>query len=247
MKELTWQKVLQAQQQDFIQRLKRTFDTEEPEVVTLSFFDYHPYYCDAFYPSERIRISVEPLEEEINKFSRKLVQKFNPEPAEDAYMNYKIGKLGEEAVKVYLNNLITGVDYQIHSGGDGGIDFSVKNNKHIGIQVKTKTLNRISLRDICKNKLSEDDVDECGFYLWQDRMTRIDSIKWNIKSEEIHQNKVLICVLLMNYIVVDKISSECDFIIAGFKPTPEIEYSGDFKMQDLLYSGGMRPFLESLS
>ncbi|MBD2570166.1 hypothetical protein [Anabaena lutea] len=246
MKELTWQKVLQAQQQDFIQRLKYSLSNPEYDNLTLSHFNYHPFYCERSYPSERIIISALD-EEKIDRFCGELAEKYNHEPAVDSYMNYKIGKLGEEAVKVYLNNLITGVDYKIHSGGDGGIDFLVKNNKHIGIQVKTKTLNRISLRDICKNKLSEDDVDECGFYLWQDRMTRIDSIKWNIQSEEIHQNKVLICILLMNYIVVDKISSECDCIIAGFKPTAEIKYSGDFKMQDLLYSGGIRPFLESLN
>lgn len=46
--------------------------------------------------------------------------------------------------------------------------------------------------------------------------------------------------------VRDEISGSYDLIIAGFKYTANIK-PGDLKIQDLLYCGGIRPFLESLS
>lgn len=46
--------------------------------------------------------------------------------------------------------------------------------------------------------------------------------------------------------VRDEISGSYDLIIAGFKYTANIK-PGDLKIQDLLYCGGIRPLLESLS
>ncbi|MBK1988860.1 hypothetical protein A0J48_015160 [Sphaerospermopsis aphanizomenoides BCCUSP55] len=242
MKELTWQDVLQAQQQDFIQRLKYSLNKPEYDNLTLSCFDYHPVYCEKSYPSERIIIS-RFLEQEIDKFCCELLKKYNQGFTVDDYMNHKIGKIGEEAVNIYLDKLITGVDYKIHSGGDGGIDFMLKNNKNIGIQVKTKSLNRIT----SINPIIENHLDYINMDLYETQIDRFDEIKWTIKQDEIKKNKVLVCVLLMNHIVVDNIQGSYDCIITGFKPTAEIKDSGDLKMQDLLYSGGMRPFLESFS
>lgn len=58
MKELYWQGILQAQQQDFIQRLKHSLYLYPPEgnVVTLSSLDSNPF-CSVSYHSELIKIS----------------------------------------------------------------------------------------------------------------------------------------------------------------------------------------------
>ncbi len=84
--------------------------------------------------------------------------------------------------------------------------------------------------------------------LYESEADRVDDVRWSINQKEIAQNQVLICVLLMNFIEADKIEGNSyDCIIAGFKPTAEIKSARDLKMQDLLYIGGIRPFLESLS
>jgi hypothetical protein len=250
MKELSWQAILQAQQQDFIQRLKHSLSLYPPEgdVVTLSCLDSNQF-CKVSYHSERIKISFDEEQEvEIDNFCWEQADKFNDGYEPDAYMNCKIGKIGEEAVKIYLYDLITGVNYEISNHGDGGLDFSLKNNKNIGIQVKTKTLSRVTYTHICQHDLSYDDVIYAKIDLSESEADRVDDVRWSINQKEIAQNQVLICVLLMNFIEADKIEGNSyDCIIAGFKPTAEIKSARDLKMQDLLYIGGIRPFLESLS
>lgn len=182
MAELTWQKVLQAQQQDFIQRLKRSLDIEKTEVVTLSCLDYDYHYgfyeC---YPTEKISISLfERREEEIDQFCWELAEKFDEDFSEDCYMNNKIGKLGEEAVKIYLDELITKVDYEIYCGGDGGSDFFLKKNNNIGLQVKTKTLNRISFKD--EDNLNDEDLYIEYMALSSSLSGMIDKVNWSISQ-----------------------------------------------------------------
>lgn len=105
MKELSGQAILEAQQQDFIPRLKHslTLYPSEGNVVTLSCLDSNPF-CKVSYHSERIKISfIEEQEIEIDNFCKEQVYKFNEEYDPDAYMNYKIDKIAEEAVKIYDN------------------------------------------------------------------------------------------------------------------------------------------------
>lgn len=202
MKELSWQAILHAQQQDFIQRLKHSLTLYPPEgdVVTLSCLDSNSF-CKVSYHSERIKISFyEEQEIEIDNFCCEQVYKFNEDydsDDPDAYINYKIGKIGEEAVKIYLNDLITEVDYEIYDYGDGGLDFALKNHKNIGIQVKTKTLNRVTCKHIYKHNLTYDDI-YTKIDLYESAPDRVNNIMWTISQKEINQNQVLICILLRN-------------------------------------------------
>lgn len=245
MKELSWQVVLQEQQEDFVKRLKDSLSLYP--LATLSCLEYN-LPCNISYHSERIKILFdEDKEIELNNFCLELVDKVNAEYEQDTFISCKIGKIGEEVIKKYLGNLITDVDYQIYDYGDGGLDFSLINYKNISIQVKTKTLSRITLTKICKDNLNNNDIVNAQIELYENGIDKIDDISWTISEKEIAQNKVLICVLLLNYVEADTIKGNYyDCIIAGFKPTSEIMHFDNLKIQDLFYIGGIRSWFKLL-
>ena len=251
MKELSWQGILEAQQQDFVQRLKHSLNrySSECDEVTLSRLDSNPF-CSASYHSELITISFdEPQEEELHNYVEELVYKFFGEYDPDKYANYKIGKIGEEAVKLYLGNLVTKVDYVIYEYGNRGTDFRLVSNNNIGIQVKTKSLYRITNKDIWENEMDNWFVNDVMNDFYENGKDRVDDISWSIDQKEINGNRLLICVLLLNGIEADTIqlqNNQYKCVMAGFKPTGEMKYAQSFKMKDLLYSGGIRGYLETL-
>lgn len=123
----------------------------------------------------------------------------------------------------------------------------ITNNKTIGIQVKTRALDRITFREIYKYELNDYDVIDAKIQLHLSASDRIDDITWSISKKEIDRNQVLICVLILNWIEVEQIEGNSyDCVIAGLKPTGEMKNAQSFTMKDLLYSGGLRPYLESL-
>jgi hypothetical protein len=167
----------------------------------------------------------------------------------EAYASHMFGKLGEEAVKRCLGDLITDVDYKIYAHGDGGIDFRLVSKNDIGIQVKTIPVYRFS-------EGYEITVDDYVI-----KSVRFRDLVWNIPTETINKNKVLICVLMLNCVQGDLLKSKIydgetyDFVIAGFKPTKDINKENnllinDFynlKIKDLLYGGGIPGYLKSLT
>jgi len=247
-KELSWKEILEAQQQDFIQRLKYSLshhDTREEELVTLSCLEANQYGTVSYH-SESINIEFdEEKEEEIHNFCRELVYKFYEEYGPDEYVSYKIGKIGEEAVKIYLGDLVTEVDYTLYESGDSGTDFWLKSNRNIGIQVKTKVLSRITDKDIFRYEVNDCFDWEIDLYISQPE--RVGDLNWSINEREIAKNKVLICVVFLNFVEADQIrGSSYKCIIAGFNPLEKMNNTQDFKIKDLLYSGGIRPYLQSL-
>ncbi|MEC4813346.1 MAG: hypothetical protein SAK29_08760 [Scytonema sp. PMC 1069.18] len=234
MKEPSWQGILQGQQQDFIQRLKYYLCVypQEADVVFLNRLISN-HYCKLSYHSELISILFDcEQEEEIHNFCLEIFNKFNLEYHPDDYMNNKIGKIGEEAINVCLGDLVTKVDYKIYERGDQGIDLLLINNQSIGIQIKTKTLNRITFREIDKYKLNNYDVNDTELQLHLSASDRIDNITWSISEKEIATNTVLICVLILNSIAVDQIEGNSyDCVIAGFKPTREMKNAQSLTMK----------------
>lgn len=257
MTKLTWHGILEAQQKDFIQRLKSYLSGYEPESpgspVTLSCLE-HDFYeqCECHY-SEIIEIHYPfpQFEEDIDNHSYQMIDKFPPQSNdysyEDCYASNKIGKLGEEAVKVCLGNLVSNIDYQIYSCGDGGIDFYLASNKSIKLQVKTKAISRIFQRE--KDEINERGICDYDYRLnSRDNIDELDTIKWSINSKEVKNNNLIVCVLMLNTVAGDEITGQgYSLVIAGFKPTDMINNRESIKIKDLFYGGGIRAYLESIS
>jgi hypothetical protein len=78
------------------------------------------------------------------------------------------------------------------------------------------------------------------------RHGKIETVRWSISSEEIERNAVLVCILIQEKL--SEAQAEYHLIIAGFLPTNMMKMSGkeSFGIDDLLYSSGLRSYLENL-
>ncbi|WP_157750080.1 tetratricopeptide repeat protein, partial [Dolichospermum compactum] len=135
----------------------------------------------------------------------------------DVFINNMKGKLAEEVVKSRLADFVTEVDYEKRVGGDGKVDFTLTSDSSIGIQVKARNGN-------------------------------FDNIQWSISREEIEKNAVLLCILIQEE--VSEAQAEYNLILAGFLPTNMIKSNTGkvlVGIDELLYSGGLRSYLESLT
>jgi tetratricopeptide (TPR) repeat protein len=135
----------------------------------------------------------------------------------DVFINNMKGKLAEEVVKSRLADFVTEVDYEKRVGGDGKVDFTLTSDSSIGIQVKARNGN-------------------------------FDKIQWSISREEIEKNAVLVCILIQEE--VSEAQAEYNLIFAGFLPTNMITSNTGKALvgiDKLLYSGGLRSYLESLT
>lgn len=126
------------------------------------------------------------------------------------------GKLAEEVVQVRLIDLVTEVDYEKRISSDGKVDFRLNSDPAVGIQVKS-------------------------------RHGSINTIQWSISKEEVEKNAVLVCILIQEE--VNEAQTEYNLIIAGFLPTNFISMTNSqalLGINELLYGGGLRSYLESV-
>ena len=174
------------------------------------------------YHSELTVISGKELEE-LRGFcwsmADKFKLKFKDRPVQDIFTKHLKGKLGEEVVANRLGNLVTEVDYEKKVGGDGKVDFRLVKATEVGIQVKSRNTKKV------------------------------ERAKWPISRDEINKNAVLVCVLITEIVSVEQ--AEYSLILAGFLPTKMIEIddheeSTFLTIDQLLYSGGLRGYLEKL-
>ncbi len=215
-------------------------------------------YFDEIYYYEPEKSSIFPGEY-IDRFCMEMIYKYHQSNEDDweyedsqyfetfsqadQYMNYYIGKLGEEAVNLYLGRLITGVDYNLYKYGDGGVDFRLTKDKNIGIQVKTHALFRIDTKTKVYDHLDDEEVFLNFFY---NISTYIQEVKWQVTQDELNKNKVCIFVLLLSVVEGEGTSSQPELLMAGWKPTHMINNPNCIRMEDLFYMGGIRIYLESL-
>jgi len=210
MPEINWMTILESQQDEFIINLKHRmpaftrseYDFDEAIHLYPSFFEYPSVFDDFL-----------DLEEQMNWFCEQLTYKYNYCYFPDKFINYKVGKIGEESVKYYLGKLISNVDYELYEWGDDGKDFYLASNKSVSLQVKTTCFDR-TLENTFYSVL-----DECGFSedvyfdiqedyyrnLEHDECEKIiDEIKWKINEKEQQKNQICIFVLLLNQVVGDR-------------------------------------------
>ncbi|MBD2691011.1 tetratricopeptide repeat protein [Anabaena catenula] len=155
--------------------------------------------------------------DQLRDFCWEMVKKYKPTDPKNYFINNMKGKLGEEVVKSRLADFVTEVDYEKRVGGDGKVDFTLTSDSSIGIQVKA-------------------------------RNGKFDKIQWSISQEEIEKNAVLVCILIQEE--VSEAQAEYNLILAGFLPTNMIKLAASkalVAIDELLYSGGLRSYLESLT
>ena len=112
---------------------------------------------------EKIVISSERLYR-LRDFCWEITDKYKDrsEDIHKTFLNNFKGCLGEEAVKDYLGDLITSVNYEIKAGGDGKVDFTLTDNPNIGIQVKTRQGNINTVKwSISKDEIKKNTVLLC--------------------------------------------------------------------------------------
>ena len=194
--------ILQAQQTDFINRLKSG----------------NLFQCDHPGQHSELTVIIGDRLEKLRDFCWDMANKYKRSSSHirDLFVNNMKGKLGEEVVKTRLGDLLTEVDYEKYQGGDGKVDFTLTADSSIGIQVKA-------------------------------RQGQFD-LEWSISQEEINKNAVLVCILIQES--VNEAQSQYHLVLAGFLPTNMTTVTGGearVKINDLLYSGGLRSYLEGLT
>jgi len=255
MPEPTWEYILKTQQEDFLERLKASleFNPDYESPVYLARLNHDPI-SDVSSPCESINISFHPNEESyIDNFCNELAWKFCDKPDEDEpcfnsyiFINNKLGKIGEVAVKKYLGNWISDVDYSFYDSGDGGVDFSlIPPNNFIKIQVKTTVALRFTYQVL--NTKKQEDINDCGIEFFYNPYKYIESSKWQVDAKALKNTHLTIFVLLMNEIIGDELNADpYKCILAGFLPNEKITPDRRYSIVELLYSGGIRSYLKHL-
>jgi len=174
-------------------------------------------HCDEKGQHSELTIISDERSKPLRNFCWEMIRKYKPNDPQNYFINNMKGKLGEEVVKSRLADFVTEVDYEKRVGGDGKIDFTLTSDSSIGIQVKARNGN-------------------------------FDKIQWSISQEEIEKNAVLVCILIQEE--VSEAQAEYNLILAGFLPTNMITSTAGKALvgiDELLYAGGLRSYLESLS
>ena len=174
-------------------------------------------HCDEKGQHSELTIISDERSKPLRNFCWEMIRKYKPNDPQNYFINNMKGKLGEEVVKSRLADFVTEVDYEKRVGGDGKVDFTLTSDSSIGIQVKARNGN-------------------------------FDKIQWSISQEEIEKNAVLVCILIQEE--VSEAQAEYNLILAGFLPTNMITSTAGKALvgiDELLYSGGLRSYLESLT
>lgn len=256
MNNLTWQKILECQQKDFVERLKSSLTSRFClEMNILKSSGYPPLYDNSTFHQELIEVTlISPQDTKINDFFNQVccLDKYNI----NKYISYKRHKICEEAVKVYLNNSITEVNYTSdYDFPNASTNFIFKNNININIIVESKTLSKIGLREADERKLTEEHLSESVVKLCEREVKQIHNLSWTIEQNNTHKINIIIFVLFLDWRKVNKINNNSfDCIICGFKPIKELAIIQSnqnkpfsIKIENLFYAGGLRAYLESLT
>jgi hypothetical protein len=246
-----WISILEEQQKEFIDNklIGNLWDD------SLKGFNYSRYWDEV----QTLYLD-EEQEEKINDFCYALTEKYisyyDPDNFydPDIFMNYKIGKLGEESVKSYLGDLINNVDYKLYESGDGGYDFYLKNKPSFKIQVKATCLLRVNNSKL--EQLTNDHVNEIEIDIYCNPELYFEKLKWKISQNEKDKNNIAIFVVLIDPILGDEIRCQYrdeifrfsyNFIIAGFQEMASLKADSDIKINELLYKGGLKGYLKYMS
>lgn len=181
------------------------------QFITCKLDGYHREIINIDAPEE-----LEPIDEYCWQKVDDYKRKGDRRSAKSIYEDNMKGKLGELALKKYLGNLITSVDFSNKEYGDGGYDFSLKSNPSILLQVKAR------------------------------HSSNIEKIQWRITEKETNKNDVLVCIYIQDEIHRSRNSYSliyAGFIPTNLIVKKKVVY---LSISDLLYIGGLQNYLYSI-
>jgi tetratricopeptide (TPR) repeat protein len=208
---------LRSKQADYLQRIKAC-STEVSNVEVVVTREFESFCWAMAYKYSYLETLDNLTLEEVSLLKQDKHKKQNL--LYQSYTKNFLGKLGEVAVKNFLNDLISNVNYNIDNIGDSGFDFYISDNSEIRIQVRTTTGSFEQVKwSVDKKILERNSVIIC--VLMQE----------TLKSYEDHQR--------IKY----------NLAIGGFIPTQLLREKLEnekitLKTEDLLYFDGLKEYLE---
>ena len=159
---------------------------------------------------------------ELRSLCRQLILESDPSrPVRELLQIYLRAQLAREAISSFCTNVLQPTD-SIEQVGDASLaDFTLKAQSDMGIRVKAI------------EKKMEEDGENTG---------------WCWSAAEIETCEAIACVLIQE--PVNETTEAYHLILAGFLPSNLLSLQGDeicLGMEDLLYSGGLRGYIEGLA
>jgi tetratricopeptide (TPR) repeat protein len=199
---MNWITLLQAQQADFIERLKSGC------LLHCKNIGQH---------SELTIISGDKLLQ-LRAFCWLMADKYKiTSVVRNVFINNLKGKLGEEVVKIRLENFITEVDYEERLGGDGKVDFTLNSNPSFGIQVKAR----------------HDKIDTVKWSITKEEVEKNSLVICILIQEEVNEAQSEYHLILAGFLPTYMIKMNDDRVSLG--------------IDSLLYAGGLRSYLSNLT
>ena len=197
---VNWINSMRLLQTEFIQRLNSN----------------HLLVC----PTERLHSELTIVSGEkrqvVRNFCWKMVAKYRNEEPKQIFLNTMKGKLGEEAIKNCLGNLVTSVNYDLLPGGDGKVDFRLTSNYNVGVQVKAVHSN----------------IDTARWSISAEEIEQNVALACILIREEITDDQSEFNLILAGFLPTSMIDVRGNKVSVG--------------INQLLYGGGLRSYLATL-
>jgi WD40 repeat protein len=204
---MDWTTPLRSQQSEFIKRLK-----SDSAIFNLAKYELTDY-------SRELTVIVGEELDDIRKYCWYIADKYkkiSKRTVYDDFINNLKGKLGELIVKKHLDNLVTSIDLEERSSGDGKVDFRLTSDPSIGIQVKARHASIDSVKwSISSEEVKNNAVLVCIY------------IQEEVSEAQPEYNLILAGFLPTNMIKVS-------------------HGKASVGIDELLYGGGLKIYLESL-
>ena len=214
---MDWTIPLKSQQRDFLARLNSISIDESSSLIHSAIPGCHRE--EMVVSGDRVR--------ELRALCRQLILESDPScPVRELLQIYLRAQLAREAISSFCANVLQPTDSIEQVGNPTLADFTLKTQSD-----RTQTRMRIRVKAI-EQKREEDGENTC----------------WCWSAAEIETCEAIACVLIRE--PVNEIAEEYHLVLAGFLPSNLLSLPGDeirLGMEDLLYSGGFRGYLEGLA
>lgn len=230
---MDWQTPLRSQQTEFIKRLKLG-----PENLL---------FCQAEnHFSELVVISEETLKH-IRNTSWLLTERHkSTDSVREVFLRNLASKLGEEAVRQQMDYLLAEGSHRDLLRKSGKTKFNARQWKFFITYIRAyQYLNQFLPVDLFPAgclRLAEDPATSIQIKTCSEATG---PVQWFFNQEEIEKNVAVVCILIRESIT--EAQPKYHLVMAGFLPTSLIELKEQpmrLELEDLLYMGGLRSFLQ---
>lgn len=232
---MDWQTPLKFQQTDFVKRLRSGLNQ-------LLFCQLENHFSELVIISEP---DLKPLREAAWLVTEK--QK-NLDSVHEVFLKNLAGKLGEEAISKQLNDLLSRANYKDLIRANDKKSFNARQWKIFITYIKAyqylEQFLPVNLFPVGRLRLSSNPSASLQVKVAQGSA---ETVRWAVTREDVKRNAVIVCVLVSEE--VDEAQANYHLVLSGFLPTYLIEVNEDetsIGLENLLYTGGLRGFLQVL-